>query len=117
MNYKIELDIDEQLLCGKILFDDKIALIDFKDFKHIINNKKCFSQYTPWENYLPYYMRNNNQVNILEHIYNFNNAIFITNLKIIINMISEEIMFLFFITTIKLFLKIIMLFLIKMDIF
>lgn len=74
MNYKIELDIDEQLLCGKILFDDKIVLIDFKDFKHIINNKKCFSQYTPWENYLPYYMRNNNQVNILEHIYNFNNA-------------------------------------------
>ena len=64
MNFSITFKIDTELVCGKILFEDKVVLVDFDDLESIINHKKSFSNYTPWENYLPFYMRNNTSVNL-----------------------------------------------------
>ena len=74
MNFSITFKIDTELVCGKILFEDKVVLVDFDDLESIINHKKSFSNYTPWENYLPFYMRNNTSVNLLEHIFSYNNT-------------------------------------------
>ena len=77
MNYTVEYGFDSIMQCGKIKFNNNTALMDFEDLFSIINNKKTFTQYTS-DKQFPYYMRNEQQISYLEHIFKYlpNNIIY-----------------------------------------
>jgi len=70
MNYTVEYGFDSTMQCGKIKFNDKTVLMDFEDLFSIINYDRTFTRYTS-EKQFPFYMRNQQQVSYLEHIFNY----------------------------------------------
>ena len=74
MNYNLSYDFDPQLNCGIIKFNDKIVLIDFSDLFSIINFNKNFIYYKPEEKKYPYYLRHNQKISYLEHLFKFDNS-------------------------------------------
>ena len=70
MNYTLEYGFDSEKQCGKVIFNDKVVLMDFQDLFSIINHDRTFTRYTS-EKQFPFYMRNQQQVSYLEHIFNY----------------------------------------------
>jgi len=85
MNYKLLYDFDAQLNCGIICFDEQSVLIDFKDLFSIINFNKNFIYYNPNDNNYPYYLRHNQKISYLEHVFKYDSSnieyVFINNNK------------------------------------
>jgi HNH endonuclease len=71
MNYKLSYDFDAELNCGIIRFDDKQVLMDFTDLFSIINFEKNFIYYLPNEKPYPYYLRHNQKITYLEHMFKY----------------------------------------------
>lgn len=74
MNYKLSYDFDKKLNCGIIRFNDKYVLIDFSDLFSIINFDKNFIYYNPEEKKYPYYLRHNQKIAYLEHIFKYDSS-------------------------------------------
>ncbi len=74
MNYELSYDFDSQLNCGIILFDDKKVLIDFKDLFSIINFDKKFMYYFSSQKPYPYYLRHNQKISYLEHMFKYDSS-------------------------------------------
>lgn len=70
MNYTLEYGFDSKKQCGKVIFNDKVVLMDFQDLFSIINHDRTFTRYKS-EKQFPFYMRNQQQVSYLEHIFNY----------------------------------------------
>ena len=70
MNYTVEYNFDSDKQCGKIIFNDKVVLMDFHDLFSIINHDRTFTRYTS-DKQFPFYMRNQQQISYLEHIFNY----------------------------------------------
>lgn len=69
MNYNLSYDFDAQLNCGVIRFNDKQVLMDFTDLFSIINFTKNFIHYNEIEKDYPYYLRHNQKISYLEHMF------------------------------------------------
>ena len=74
MNYKPSYDFDSQLNCGIICFDQQSVLMNFKDLFSIINFNKNFIYYNPNDNDYPYYLRHNQKISYLEHLFNYDSS-------------------------------------------
>jgi hypothetical protein len=74
MNYKLSYDFDSQLNCGIICFDQQSVLMNFKDLFSIINFNKNFIYYNPNDNDYPYYLRHNQKISYLEHLFNYDSS-------------------------------------------
>jgi hypothetical protein len=74
MNYKLSYDFDPLLNCGIIRFNDKYVLMDFSDLFSIINFEKNFIYYVPEEKIYPYYLRHNQKITYLEHIFKYDSS-------------------------------------------
>ena len=74
MNYKLSYDFEPLLNCGIIRFDDKYVLIDFSDLFSIINFDKNFIYYNPEEKKYPYYLRHNQKISYLEHLFKYDSS-------------------------------------------
>jgi|SaaInlV_135m_DNA_1039713.scaffolds.fasta_scaffold00634_12 hypothetical protein len=70
MNYTVEYGFDSEKQCGKVTFSDKVVLMDFKDLFSIINHDRTFTRYTS-EKQFPFYMRNQQLVSYMEHIFKY----------------------------------------------
>ena len=70
MNYTVEYGFDSEKQCGKVIFSDKVVLMDFKDLFSIINHDRTFTRYTS-EKQFPFYMRNLQLVSYMEHIFKY----------------------------------------------
>lgn len=70
MNYTVEYGFDSEKQCGKVIFSDKVVLMDFKDLFSIINHDRTFTRYTS-EKQFPFYMRNQQLVSYMEHIFKY----------------------------------------------
>ena len=73
MQIKIKYDFEKKLNCGKIIFNNKILLLDMEDLFRLLNKEKKFNLYNSNEDY-PYYMRNKHKVTIREYLYKFNDS-------------------------------------------
>ena len=71
MNYKLSYDFDKELNCGIISFNNNRVLMDFSDLFSIINFEKNFIYYNPEEKKYPYYLRHNQKITYLEHIFKY----------------------------------------------
>lgn len=71
MNYALSYDFDAQLNCGIIRFNHNYVLIDFTDLFSIINFDKNFIHYYPEEKPYPYYLRHNQKISYLEHLFKY----------------------------------------------
>lgn len=74
MNYKLSYDFDSQLNCGIIRFNEKYVLMDFSDLFSIINFDKNFIHYNPDEKIYPYYLRHNQKISYLEHLFKYDSS-------------------------------------------
>jgi hypothetical protein len=74
MNYKLSYDFEPHLSCGIIRFNDKYVLMDFSDLFSIINFEKNFIYYDPEEKTYPYYLRHNQKISYLEHIFKYDSS-------------------------------------------
>jgi len=74
MNYKLSYDYNVQLNCGVICFNDLSVLMDFKDLFSIINFDKNFIHYNPNEKVYPYYLRHNQKISYLEHLFKYDSS-------------------------------------------
>ena len=74
MNYKLSYDFDAQLKCGVIRFNDKQVLMDFTDLFSIINFTKNFMYYIESEKDYPFYLRHNQKISYLEHMFKFDSS-------------------------------------------
>jgi len=74
MNYNLSYDFDPQLNCGIIRFNEKYVLIDFIDLFSIINFDKNFIYYNPNEKIYPYYLRHNQKISYLEHLFKYDSS-------------------------------------------
>jgi hypothetical protein len=74
MNYTLSYNFNSQLNCGVINFNDKQVLMDFSDLFSIINYDKNFIYYNPEEKMYPYYLRHNQKISYLEHIFKYNSS-------------------------------------------
>jgi hypothetical protein len=70
MNYTVEYGFDSEKQCGKVIFSDKVVLMDFKDLFSIINHDRTFTRYTS-DKQFPFYMRNQQLVSYMEHIFKY----------------------------------------------
>jgi hypothetical protein len=73
MNYTVIYNFDPVLNCGVINFNDKTVTMDFKDLFSIINFDKNFIYYTD-EKLYPYYLRHNQKITYIEHLFKFDNS-------------------------------------------
>ena len=73
MNYTVIYNFDPVLNCGVINFNDKTVMMDFKDLFSIINFDKNFIYYTD-EKLYPYYLRHNQKITYIEHLFKFDNS-------------------------------------------
>jgi hypothetical protein len=73
MQIKIKYDFEKKLNCGKIIFNNKILLLDMEDLFRLLNKEKKFNLYEESLEY-PYYMRNKHKVTIREYLYKFNDS-------------------------------------------
>ena len=73
MQVKIKYDFEKKLNCGRIIFNNKVLLLDMEDLFRLINKEKKFNLYNSNEDY-PYYMRNKHKVTIREYLYKFNDS-------------------------------------------
>ena len=74
MNYKLSYDFDKKVNCGIIRFNDNYVLIDFSDLFSIINFDKNFIYYNPEEKKYPYYLRHNQKISYLEHLFKYDSS-------------------------------------------
>jgi len=74
MNYTLSYNFDSQLNCGVINFNDKYVLMDFEDLFSIINFDKNFIHYYPDQKLYPYYLRHNQKITYLEHIFKYDSS-------------------------------------------
>ena len=74
MNYKLSYNFDAQLNCGIINFDNQHILIDFEDLFSIINFDRNFIHYYPFEKDYPYYLRHNQKISYLEHLFIYDSS-------------------------------------------
>ena len=74
MNYKLSYDFDKQYNCGIIRFNDKYVLMDFSDLFSIINFEKNFIYYDTEEKLYPYYLRHNQKISYLEHMFKYDSS-------------------------------------------
>jgi hypothetical protein len=74
MNYKLSYNFEPHLNCGIIRFNDKQVLMDFSDLFSIINFEKNFIYYDPEEKTYPYYLRHNQKISYLEHIFKYDSS-------------------------------------------
>ena len=74
MNYKLSYDFEPHLSCGIIRFNDKYVLMDFSDLFSIINFEKNVIYYDPEEKMYPYYLRHNQKISYLEHIFKYDSS-------------------------------------------
>ena len=70
MNYTLKYSIDTINNCGIICFNDKHVIMDNEDYLSIINFNKNFIYYTEDKLY-PYYLRHNQKITYLEHIFKY----------------------------------------------
>ena len=71
MNYKLSYDFEPHLICGIIRFNDKYVLMDFSDLFSIINFEKNFIYYNQEDKLYPYYLRHNQNISYLEHMFKY----------------------------------------------
>ena len=69
MNYTLSYNYNPQLNCGIINFNSNHVLMDFEDLFSIINFDKNFIHYYPEQQIYPYYLRHNQKITYLEHIF------------------------------------------------
>lgn len=74
MNYKLSYDFDKELNCGIIRFNHEYVLMDFSDLFSIINFDKNFIYYNPEEKKYPYYLRHNQKISYLEHLFKYDSS-------------------------------------------
>jgi hypothetical protein len=74
MNYKLSYDFEPHLNCGIIRFNDKYVVMDFSDLFSIINFEKNFIYYVPEEKMYPYYLRHNQHISYLEHMFKYDSS-------------------------------------------
>lgn len=74
MNYTLAYDFDSQLNCGIIRFNDKHVLMDFTDLFSIINIDKNFIHYYVKEKLYPFYLRHNQKITYLEHMFKYDSS-------------------------------------------
>jgi hypothetical protein len=74
MNYNLLYDFDSQLNCGIIRFNDEYVLMDFSDLFSIINFDKNFIYYNKEEKIYPYYLRHNQKISYLEHMFKYDGS-------------------------------------------
>ena len=74
MNYNLSYDFDSKLNCGIIRFNDKYILIDFTDLFSIINFDKNFIYYYPQQKPYPYYLRHNQKISYIEHLFKYDSS-------------------------------------------
>jgi hypothetical protein len=74
MNYKLSYDFEPYLNCGIIRFNDKYVLMDFSDLFSIINFEKNFIYYDTEEKMFPYYLRHNQKISYLEHMFKYDSS-------------------------------------------
>ena len=74
MNYKLSYNFEPHLNCGIIRFNDKYVLMDFSDLFSIINFEKNFIYYDTEEKTYPYYLRHNQKISYLEHIFKYDSS-------------------------------------------
>ena len=74
MNYKLSYNFEAHLNCGIIRFNDKYVLMDFSDLFSIINFEKNFIYYDPEEKTYPYYLRHNQKISYLEHMFKYDSS-------------------------------------------
>jgi hypothetical protein len=74
MNYNLSYDFDSKLNCGVIRFNDKYILLDFTDLFSIINFDKKFIYYHPEEKTYPYYLRHNQKISYIEHLFKYDSS-------------------------------------------
>jgi len=74
MNYKLSYDFEPHLICGIIRFNDKYVLMDFLDLFSIINFEKNFIYYNQEDKLYPYYLRHNQNISYLEHMFKYDSS-------------------------------------------
>lgn len=74
MNYTLSYNYNPQLNCGIINFNNNHVLMDFEDLFSIINFDKNFIHYYPEQQIYPYYLRHNQKISYLEHIFKFDSS-------------------------------------------
>ena len=74
MNYTLSYNYEPQLNCGVIHFNENHVLMDFEDLFSIINFDKNFIHYYPEQKLYPYYLRHNQKITYLEHIFKYDSS-------------------------------------------
>jgi hypothetical protein len=74
MNYKLSYNFEPHLNCGIIRFNDKYVVMDFSDLFSIINFEKNFIYYDTEEKTYPYYLRHNQKISYLEHMFKYDSS-------------------------------------------